>query len=155
MTRARTLTQNTQASFRHFVRCRMGGLRRRRRRTYGTPRLRSTSTVKSDGGGGGCTAHLDAITSTRLSTDSSSRAGPVRRRRVSTPAGAVGIPDRGSWDLLPFFSRGPLTCAYLPSGRAIPRARGGIPRESRLSPESSVRGGSLSVLASSFGGQIS
>lgn len=95
----RTLTQNTQANFRHFVRCRMGDLR------HGAPRLRS-STVKS---GGGCTAHLDAITSTQLSTGSSSRPGPVRRR-VFSPAGAVGIPDRGTSYLS---SRGALSPASI------------------------------------------
>lgn len=43
--------------------------------------------------------------------------------------------DPWSWDLLPFFSRGPLTCAYLRVPGPSP-ARGGIPRGSRLSPES-------------------
>lgn len=97
-------------------------------------RLRS-STVKSCRG---CTAYFDAILSTRLSKNSerrgsSSRPRPVRRR-VSSPAGAVGI--SGSWDLLPFFfSRGPLTCAYpRADGPSLAQVR--IPRESRLSPES-------------------
>jgi len=131
-----TLTQSTQANFRHFDRCyTCGG----RGPDYVRPPWKAAANALR-------TLVRSFRFSTQLWTDSSSRPRPVRRR-VSSPAGAVGI--SGSWDLLPFFfSWGPLTCAYLRTdGPSL--AQVGIPRGSRLSPESLRVHRQLSVLVSS------
>jgi len=102
-TRVGTLTQNAQANFRHFVAV------SHERRTG--PRLRARLVQREKRQRMHCAppARSPRLDSARDGLFLS--IGARLRRRVSSPTGAVGILP-WSWDLLPFFSAGPLTCAY-------------------------------------------
>lgn len=120
----RTLTQNTQANFRHFVPCHMGGLRRTGPSDYARPPWKVAA---------------DALRTSTRSPRLSSALDELFLSIGARPSPRLFAGRRGrdpwSWDLLPFFSRGPLTCACLrAAGPSL--AWGGIPRGSRLSPES-------------------